>query len=82
MRKRETVEPRNGGLNEKADVMKQTVSRIYMFVMKLLEFYNKKYKQTIIMVTHDMSLARRADRIITMLDGKIIKDESNDRFKH
>ena len=33
MRKRETVEPRNGGLNEKADVMKQTVSRIYMFVM-------------------------------------------------
>lgn len=51
-------------------------------IMKLLEFYNKKYKQTIIMVTHDMSLARRADRIITMLDGKIIKDESNDRFKY
>ena len=51
-------------------------------IMKLLEFYNKKYKQTIIMVTHDMSLARRADRIITMLDEKIIKDESNDRFKY
>lgn len=50
-------------------------------VMKLLEFYNKKYKQTIIMVTHDMSLAKRASRIITMSDGKIIRDESNVRVK-
>ena len=50
-------------------------------VMKLLEFYNKKYRQTIIMVTHDMSLAKRASRIITMSDGKIIKDERNDKLK-
>lgn len=50
-------------------------------VMRLLEFYNKKYRQTIIMVTHDMSLAKRASRIITMADGKIIKDERNVRFK-
>ena len=50
-------------------------------VMKLLEFYNKKYRQTIIMVTHDMSLAKRASRIITMSDGRIIKDERNDKFK-
>ena len=56
-------------------------SRNSKHVMKLLEFYNKKYRQTIIMVTHDMSLAKRASRIITMSDGKIIKDERNDKFK-
>lgn len=46
-------------------------------VMKLLQYYNKRYKQTIIMVTHDMSLAKKASRVITMGDGKIIKDEYN-----
>lgn len=56
-------------------------SRNSKHVMKLLEFYNKKYRQTIIMVTHDMSLAKRASRIITMSDGKIIKDEKNDKLK-
>ena len=48
-------------------------------IIKLLEYYNKKYRQTIIMVTHDLSLAKRASRIITMRDGKIIKDETNDK---
>ena len=48
-------------------------------IIKLLEYYNKKYRQTIIMVTHDLSLAKRASRIITMRDGKIIKDEMNDK---
>ena len=56
-------------------------SRNSKHVMKLLEFYNKKHRQTIIMVTHDMSLAKRASRIITMSDGKIIKDEKNDKLK-
>ena len=56
-------------------------SRNSKHVMKLLEFYNKKYRQTIIMVTHDMSLAKSASRIITMSDGKIIKDEINDKVK-
>ena len=56
-------------------------SRNSKHVMKLLEFYNKKYRQTIIMVTHDMSLAKRASRIITMSDGRIIKDEKNDKLK-
>lgn len=44
-------------------------------IMKLLKYYAHKYKQTIIMVTHDMSLAKQTDRIITMSDGRIIKDE-------
>ena len=56
-------------------------SRNSRSIMKLLEFYNRKYKQTIIMVTHDMSLAKRVSRIITMADGKIIKDKKNDRIK-
>lgn len=56
-------------------------SRNSKYVMKLLEFYNKKYRQTIIMVTHDMGLAKRVSRIITMHDGKIIKDEINDKIK-
>ena len=56
-------------------------SRNSKHVMKLLEFYNKKHRQTIIMVTHDMSLAKRASRVITMSDGKIIKDERNDKLK-
>lgn len=43
-------------------------------VMKLLEYYNRKYKQTIIMVTHDLSLAKRGSRNIVMKDGRIIKD--------
>ena len=44
-------------------------------IMRLLEEYNKKYRQTIIMVTHDDYLAKRCDRNIVMKDGKIIKDE-------
>lgn len=46
-------------------------------VMKLLKHYNKKHKQTILMVTHDNSLAKGCDRIIVMRDGKIINDIRN-----
>ena len=44
-------------------------------IMALLKTANEKYKQTIIMVTHDKELARYAKRIITIEDGKIVKDE-------
>ena len=44
-------------------------------IMKLLRLSNQKYKQTIIMITHDYDLALTADRIIEIKDGKIIKDE-------
>ena len=44
-------------------------------IMELLKLSNKKYKQTIIMITHDHNLALNADRIITLKDGKIISDE-------
>lgn len=44
-------------------------------IIDLLKVSNKKYKQTIIMITHDNNLALAADRIITIEDGKIISDE-------
>lgn len=47
-------------------------------IMSIFESYNK-LGQTIIFVTHDMSLARRARRLIIMKDGKIIKDKINEK---
>ena len=44
-------------------------------IMALLKTANEKYKQTIIMVTHDKELAKYANRIITIEDGKIARDE-------
>lgn len=44
-------------------------------ILELLKFSNKKYNQTVIMITHDQELALEADRIMTIDDGKIIKDE-------
>ena len=44
-------------------------------IMNLLKKYNKEYNQTIILITHDLNVAKEADRIITIEDGKIIKDE-------
>lgn len=44
-------------------------------IVKLLEVAHEKYRQTIILVTHDISIAQHAQRIITFEDGKIIKDE-------
>lgn len=44
-------------------------------IMELLKLSNEKYKQTIIMITHDYNLALNANRIITLEDGKIISDE-------
>ena len=44
-------------------------------IVTLLKSYNKQYKQTIIMITHDIEIAKHADRVITISDGKITKDE-------
>ena len=44
-------------------------------IVDLLRLSNKKYKQSIIMITHDQGLALNADRIITIKDGKIVSDE-------
>ena len=40
-------------------------------IVRLLKKSNKEYKQTIIMITHDMEIAKVADRILRIEDGKI-----------
>ena len=44
-------------------------------ILDILKFTNQKYKQTILLVTHDEKIALQANRIITIGDEKIIKDE-------
>lgn len=44
-------------------------------VIDLLKISQRKYHQTIIMVTHDAMFASKADRVITIEDGKIVGDE-------
>lgn len=44
-------------------------------IIDLLKASNKKYKQTLIVITHDEKIALEADRIITIQDGKLVKDE-------
>lgn len=44
-------------------------------IIELLKISNKKYNQTLIIITHDESIALQADRIIAIEDGKIIRDE-------
>ena len=41
-------------------------------IINLLREANKKYEQTIIMVTHNLDIAKQADRIIQIEDGKIV----------
>jgi len=40
-------------------------------IVDLLKKSNRDYKQTIIMITHNIEIAKQADRIITLEDGKI-----------
>ena len=47
-------------------------------IISLLRLSNKKYKQTVIVITHDLEIAKQADRVITIEDGKVIKDERNE----
>ena len=41
-------------------------------IVELLKMTNKKYKQTIIMITHNLEIANEADRVITIEDGRIV----------
>lgn len=44
-------------------------------IVSLLKLSNQKYHQTIIVITHDLEIAKQADRVITFEDGRIAKDE-------
>lgn len=43
-------------------------------VMSMLKMCNQSYGQTVIMITHNLDIAKQADRIITISDGKIIEE--------
>ena len=44
-------------------------------IVDLLKISVKKYNQTLIIITHDLNIASQADRIISIEDGMIVKDE-------
>lgn len=44
-------------------------------IIELLKLSNEKYKQTLLVITHDENIALQADRVITINDGKIVRDE-------
>lgn len=43
-------------------------------IVELLKLSNRKYKQTIVMITHNMEIAKQADRVLVMEDGKLLDD--------
>ncbi len=45
-------------------------------IIALLKLSNKRYHQTLIVVTHDRDIALQADRIISFADGRIVRDEA------
>ena len=44
-------------------------------IMQLLRYSNAKYHQTMLVITHDENIALQADRILSLEDGRIVKDE-------
>ena len=44
-------------------------------IVELLKYSNRRYRQTLIVITHDESIALQADRIINIEDGRITRDE-------
>lgn len=44
-------------------------------IVSMLKMSNKKYAQTLIIITHDENIALQADRILSIEDGRIVRDE-------
>ena len=44
-------------------------------IVELLKLSNRKYDQTLIVITHDEQIALQADRVIAIEDGRIVRDE-------
>lgn len=43
-------------------------------IMGLLKQSNRRYRQTVIMITHNLELAKQADRVLTIEDGRVSAD--------
>ena len=50
-------------------------SRASREIIDLLKVSNRKYNQTVLLITHDENVALEADRILTIEDGRIVSDE-------
>lgn len=50
-------------------------SRNSQEIVQLLEASNRKYRQTLIVITHDENIALQADRVLAIEDGKIVREE-------
>ena len=50
-------------------------SRSSREIIDLLKLMNKRYNQTLLIITHDEKIALQADRVITISDGQILRDE-------
>ncbi|WP_232618480.1 ABC transporter ATP-binding protein [Anaerococcus vaginalis] len=48
-------------------------------IMELFVQMNKKFNQTIIMITHNLELTKYCDRVIRILDGQIVEDKKNEK---
>lgn len=49
-------------------------------VMEMIHDFARKFHQTIVLVSHDPEMTEYADRVITLIDGEIVKDEKNTRI--
>lgn len=48
-------------------------------IMAMVTEFARRYRQTIVLVTHDPEMAKYADRIVTLIDGKIVSDRKGGR---
>ncbi|MGL4392920.1 MAG: macrolide ABC transporter ATP-binding protein, partial [Fusobacteriaceae bacterium] len=46
-------------------------------IVELLKKINKEFKTCVIIVTHNLEIAERSDRVIKLVDGKIVEDKRN-----
>ncbi len=52
-------------------------SKTTVEVMDMIKAFARRFNQTIVLVTHDPEMAQYADRIITLVDGRIVKETIN-----
>lgn len=52
-------------------------SKTTIEVMEMIRDFARRFNQTIVLVTHDSELAQYADRIVTLVDGRIVSDTKN-----
>lgn len=56
-------------------------SKTTIEVMDMIKSFARRFNQTIVLVTHDPEMAQYADRIITLVDGRIVKETINNEGK-